>query len=253
MVTQEAKQEGLGLGIRQFYSGKTIFLTGTTGFVGKVVLEKIIRAFPDFKRIFVMIRSKKNMSLDERLDKTVLSSEIFDPLFKHNISLKESVRARIIPIAGDLIINKLGLSAADRAMVTAETDVLINCAASVSFDDPLLDALQINYFGCKRMLELAHECKRLRVFSHVSTAYVNSNILDGSKIEEKVYDLPNGQDPEDVVRQIINMGPQSVTEQEKNIIGAYPNTYTFTKSLAERMLKKNRGNLPVVILRPSII
>ena len=103
------------------------------------------------------------------------------------------------------------------------------------------------------MLELAHECKQLKVFSHVSTAYVNSNVLDGSKIEEKVYDLPNGQDPEEVVRQIIRMGPQSVTEQEKSIIGAYPNTYTFTKGLAERMLKKNRGNLPIVIMRPSII
>ena len=40
-------------------------------------------------------------------------------------------------------------------MVTAETDIIINCAASVSFDDPLLDAIQINYFGCQRMLELA--------------------------------------------------------------------------------------------------
>ena len=36
-------------------------------------------------------------------------------------------------------------------------------------------------------------------------------------------------------------------------MGAYPNTYTFTKALSERMLMKNRGNLPVVIVRPSII
>ena len=40
-------------------------------------------------------------------------------------------------------------------MVTSETNLVINCAASVNFDDPLLDALQINYFGCLRMLELA--------------------------------------------------------------------------------------------------
>ena len=51
----------------------------------------------------------------------------------------------------------------------------------------------------------------------------------------------------------MKLGPQTVQEREKKIIGEYPNTYTFTKALAERMLKKKRGNLPVVIVRPSII
>ena len=33
----------LDLKIRDFYAGKSILLTGTTGFLGKVVLEKILR------------------------------------------------------------------------------------------------------------------------------------------------------------------------------------------------------------------
>ena len=49
------------------------------------------------------------------------------------------------------------------------------------------------------------------------------------------------------------MGPQKVAEQEKSILGNHPNTYTFSKAFAERAIKKNRGNLPVTILRPSII
>ena len=40
-------------------------------------------------------------------------------------------------------------------MVVAETQLIINCAASVNFDDPLLEAFDINYFGCLKMLELA--------------------------------------------------------------------------------------------------
>ena len=64
-------------------------------------------------------------------------------------------------MAGDLIIDKLGLSDADRQIVTAETDVVIHVAASVNFDDPLLDALQINYFGSQRMMQLAKECKKI--------------------------------------------------------------------------------------------
>ena len=42
--------------IKEFYSDKTIFITGTTGFVGKVVLEKILRSLGNFKKIFVMVR-----------------------------------------------------------------------------------------------------------------------------------------------------------------------------------------------------
>jgi hypothetical protein len=49
---------------------------------------------------------------------------------------------------------------------------------------------------------------------------------------------------------------KSVKELEDNLktyIGLFPNTYTFTKNLAEKSLMKNRGNIKVVIWRPSII
>ena len=48
---------------------------------------------------------------------------------------------KLKPIAGDLIIDKLGISIEDRQKLVHELDILINCAASVNFDDPLLDAI----------------------------------------------------------------------------------------------------------------
>ena len=54
--------------IKGFYKDKTILLTGTTGFVGKVVLEKFMRSLPNFKRIYVMVRPKKSISIQERLE-----------------------------------------------------------------------------------------------------------------------------------------------------------------------------------------
>ena len=135
------------LGIKEFFEGKTILLTGTTGFVGKVVLEKILRSLPGFKKLFVMVRAKKNMTPLERFERAVLSSEIFS-LLKQDRAAFEALKAKMIPVNGDLIIDKLGMSDADRAMVTAECEVVINVAASVNFDDPILDALEINYFGC---------------------------------------------------------------------------------------------------------
>jgi len=37
------------------------------------------------------------------------------------------------------------------------------------------------------------------------------------------------------------------------LLGNFPNTYTFTKNLAEKALLKNKGNTTVCLLRPAII
>jgi fatty acyl-CoA reductase len=66
---------------------------------------------------------------------------------------------KVAPIAGDLTIKGLGLSAEHRDIILNEVDVIINVAASVNFDDPLLDALNINYFGCLKILDLAQQSK----------------------------------------------------------------------------------------------
>jgi hypothetical protein len=42
-------------------------------------------------------------------------------------------------------------------------------------------------------------------------------------------------------------------DHEKELIGSYPNTYTYTKSMAERSMKVRLGNLKCAIVRPSII
>lgn len=62
---------------------------------------------------------------------------------------------KIAPIAGDLTLSGLGLSPEHKEILLNEVDVIINNAASVNFDDPLLDALNINYFGCMRILDIA--------------------------------------------------------------------------------------------------
>jgi fatty acyl-CoA reductase len=60
-----------------------------------------------------------------------------------------------------LILEGLGLSNSDKEMLLNNVQVIINSAASVSFDDPLLESLNINYFGNLRMFELAKSCKNI--------------------------------------------------------------------------------------------
>lgn len=42
----------------RFYDQKSILITGTTGFVAKVLLEKILRVL-DVRCVYILIRAKK--------------------------------------------------------------------------------------------------------------------------------------------------------------------------------------------------
>ena len=44
-----------------------------------------------------------------------------------------------------------------------------------------------------------------------------------------------------------------LTSETRRILGSYPNTYTFTKSLCERVMKARQGSVPLCIVRPAII
>jgi len=55
--------------IPEFYAGQSIFLTGASGFLGKVFIEKILRSCPDVREIFLLIRPKKGLNVNQRLEK----------------------------------------------------------------------------------------------------------------------------------------------------------------------------------------
>lgn len=53
--------------IGEFYRDACIFLTGGTGFVGKAVLEKILRSCEYIDSIYLLIRPKRGLSCELRL------------------------------------------------------------------------------------------------------------------------------------------------------------------------------------------
>lgn len=55
-----------GSSIDTFFAETVIFVTGATGFLGKALLEKLLRSCPRVATIFVLIRPKKNQSIEER-------------------------------------------------------------------------------------------------------------------------------------------------------------------------------------------
>ena len=61
--------------VAEFYRHKDIFITGATGFVGKCLLEKLLRSVPDAGKIMILMRPKKGKSVKERLD-NILASKV---------------------------------------------------------------------------------------------------------------------------------------------------------------------------------
>ena len=99
------------------------------------------------------------------------------------------------------------------------------------------------------MLELAKECQNLDVFCQVSTCYVNCN--RSGYIDEVIYDHKTN--VQDHVQKIMSMNIQEIKDKESELISGFPNTYTFTKNLAEKNIKNTMGNVKVIIFRPAII
>lgn len=69
-VTEIAKMEEIPskTAIQKFFEGQTIFVTGGTGFLGKLLIEKLLRSCYDLKKIYVLVRNKKGKTQKERFD-----------------------------------------------------------------------------------------------------------------------------------------------------------------------------------------
>ena len=53
--------------VPKFYAGKKILLTGATGFMGKVLIEKLLRCCPDVGCIYCLIRPKNKQDIAQRM------------------------------------------------------------------------------------------------------------------------------------------------------------------------------------------
>lgn len=61
--------------ISDFYAGATVLVTGGSGFLGKSIIEKILRSCPDVKMVYTLLRNKRGVSSVDRMEK-LKSSEV---------------------------------------------------------------------------------------------------------------------------------------------------------------------------------
>ncbi|KDO70813.1 hypothetical protein CISIN_1g0426941mg, partial [Citrus sinensis] len=145
-----------GIGIVKFLKAKNFFVTGATGFLAKVLIEKILRTVPDVGKIFII-----NAELFKCLKQT------------YGKSYQAFMLSKLVPAVGNVCENNLGLEEDLADVIAKEVDVIVNSAANTTFDERYDIAIDINTRGPCRLMEFAKQCNKLKLFVQVSTAYVN--------------------------------------------------------------------------------
>ncbi len=221
---------------------RTVLLTGVTGFLGKVVLEEMLRRRDEFAldRVYLLIRPRSSRGARERFARDVASAECFS-------RLPSNWQERVTVIESDLEESDLGVDAPMRAELAEQVTHVVHAAGSVNFDRPLAEAARSNIDTTLNLLELSREFTRLERLIYTSTAYVTPHPGEGVAIEERLAPLPESAG---TLYQAILDG--TVSEDLLARTG-HPNTYTLTKSMAEHLLVERCGTVPLTILRPSVI
>jgi fatty acyl-CoA reductase len=265
--------------VRDAFAGKRILLTGATGFVAKVLLEKLIRTVPDLGRIVLLIRAGGNGDARARFEREVAASSVFDHLRAVRPAwLERCLAERVECVTGEITAPGFGLAPARFAELAREVDMVVNAAASVDFREPLDEALAINTLSLRHVTAFARVADAPLV--HVSTCYVNGynrgemreeivapagaardaiprhrdgwydvDALIGSlqrKID-RVRAKAGGADPERLRRRLTDLG---IAQAQRH---GWNDTYTFTKWLGEQVALRAMHGRTLAIVRPSII
>src|SRR5262245_7859470 len=93
----------LPLSVRQALAGRHVFLTGGSGFVGKVWLSMVLAQLPEIERLYVFVRPKALVAGRQRFEKMLNTSQGFKPLHdRFGPRLSEYLAERLEVVEGDL-------------------------------------------------------------------------------------------------------------------------------------------------------
>ena len=175
--------------IAEQLAGKRIAVTGSTGFLGTALVERLLRCVPEC-HLVLLIRPGRRATVEQRAKREVFGNDAFDRLREQHG--KEGFAAllaeRVLPIAGDVGTDGLALDDAGRAAI-ASCDVVIHSAATVSFDSPLDSAVEVNLLGPSRIVATLADLGVAPHLVSVSTCYVAGN-RRGAAPEQPVHESP---------------------------------------------------------------
>ena len=285
--------------IAESLAGQRLLVTGSTGFLGTALVERLLRSVPECELV-LLVRPGRRSSSAQRIQREVLRNDAFDRL---RAELGERFDAemarRVTVIDGDVGRDGLGLTD-DGRTVLATVDTVIHSAATVSFDSPLDSAVEVNLLGPSRITETLRSLGSHAHLVAVSTCYVAGNRrgpapelpLPDQQFTQKVdwrgevaaarrvradaeaqSRMPHmlTRFRKDARAELGAAGTPLLAERGEKAREAWvneqlveagrsrakslgwPDAYAYTKALGEQALLETRGDIPVTIVRPSII
>ncbi|XP_058459752.1 fatty acyl-CoA reductase wat-like [Malaya genurostris] len=230
--------------VLNFYRGSTVLLAGGTGFMGKVLLEKVLRCL-EVKKLYLLIRRKRGVCGKDRLQQ-ILRNRLFD-----QVRTAELI-AKIEPVEVDYDKEDFGLSPEITTRIKTEIKIVFYCIATVKFNVPIAEALRTNVGIGRNMMNWCKTAQNLEAFVFTSTFYSNSN---RRLVEEKVYDDISEDIYENCIKLLnchLSVGEEN--KMTKEVLKCYENTYFFSKKCAEIMIQREfSGKVPIGIYRPPIV
>ncbi|RCV46383.1 hypothetical protein SETIT_9G527200v2 [Setaria italica] len=267
-----------GIGIAEFLGAKNFLITGGTGFLAKVLIEKILRTNPDVGKIYVLIKAKDSEAALRRLQNEVVDTELFKCLQEiHGNDYSSFIARKLVPVVGDVREANIGIAPELADEIADQVDIIVNSAANTTFDERYDVAMDINTVGPFRIMSFAQRFRRLKLFLQVSTAYVNGQrqglVLEkpfrmGDTIAKELGSSEHSSTVLDIEAEIKlafdysrrrSVDSASFTQEMKDLgleranLHGWQDTYVFTKAMGEMVINSMRGEVPVVTIRPSVI
>ncbi|CAN1263469.1 Alcohol-forming fatty acyl-CoA reductase [Linum perenne] len=250
---------------------KTILVTGGAGFLGKLFVEEILRIQPNVKKLYVLLRAPDSHSATKRFHDEVTEKEVFRVVReKWGTNFHQFITEKVVAVVGDISREDLGIENVHlKQQILTETEFFLHSAATIAFGERYDVALGTNTLGVGNVLSFSKKCPNLHLLIHVSTAYVSPD-KEGIVLE-KPY-LGKHDQIEQLINDECNLVKQRLHElqskklPENDIASAmkdlglerarhygWPNTYTFTKAMGEMIVLNSKGDIPLVIMRPTMI
>lgn len=192
---------------------ETVFLTGATGYIGASLLRKWLESSE--AHLALLARGKREQGPGARIARAI--AEVSSP--------EEYARfaKRIEIVEGDLSSDRFGLAEERYRDLASRTTHIIHCAAAARFDLDLEEARRTNVGGTRLILDFGKACRALERIDYIGTAYVAGRRKGIVREDE----LDEGQE--------------------------HSNTYERSKMEAEKLVRESMRELPIAILRPSIV
>ena len=247
--------------VSETLKGRHLFVTGATGFVGKVWLSHLLAHVPDVARVTLLVRGDRGRTAHKRMADVLSTSPAMRPLKERlGPAYAAFVNARVDVVAGDVSQVGLGLDAQTRAALASSVDATVHFAGLTDFQPDPRRGVPANVRGAVNVADVVATF-RSPALLHISTCFV-AGMAEGVAPETlHVGRSPLGLhfDPMtelDALERLIRDVGDPTERIDRAVARArqlgWPNLYTFTKGLAEHLLAARR-DVRLAIARPSVV